>query len=286
MKTFPGVQLRNFKNVTSLKNKTNQGIYFAIPKGENIFLWFTYDNGNPICYECYKQKMIIINASFNHNICLGTIVGAVKFKYNNKVFYAINDIYKYKGKQLSQFNITYLHLFIENIKNVTDFIIFGVPLYNKNLNELLNDTRTLCYNIYIIQYRYKNYPYLNQKYLKHDKINNVIFKVKPDIKDDIYKLYCLNDEYYSNALIPNIKLSIFMNNIFRYIKENENIDLIEESDDEEEFENIEIDKFLRIREKFMECEYNQKFKMWIPCALVNKDELILKSKTEISELEK
>ena len=35
-----------------------------------------------------------------------------------------------------------------------------------------------------------------------------------------------------------------MNNIFRNIKENTNLDALEESDDEEEFENISLDKYV------------------------------------------
>ena len=35
-----------------------------------------------------------------------------------------------------------------------------------------------------------------------------------------------------------------MNSLFRTIKENENLDSLEESDDEEEFENSNVDKFV------------------------------------------
>ena len=35
-----------------------------------------------------------------------------------------------------------------------------------------------------------------------------------------------------------------MNTLFRNIKENQNLDALEESDDEEEFENISLDKFV------------------------------------------
>ena len=37
-----------------------------------------------------------------------------------------------------------------------------------------------------------------------------------------------------------------MNSLFRTIKENDNLDLLEESDDDEEFENIQIDKFVNL----------------------------------------
>ena len=42
-------------------------------------------------------------------------------------------------------------------------------------------------------------------------------------------------EKYKVACIPNYKTSMMMNALFRNIKENRNLDLLEESDDEEEF---------------------------------------------------
>jgi len=73
-----------------------------------------------------------------------------------------------------------------------------------------------------------------------------VFKVKPDIQNDIYHLYELNDkkEYIKIdiAFIPNYTTSVMMNKLFRNIKENENLDTLEESDDEEEFENENVDK--------------------------------------------
>ena len=56
-----------------------------------------------------------------------------------------------------------------------------------------------------------------------------------------------------------------MNKLFRNIKENQNLDALEESDDEEEFENDKIDKFVYLDRSFeMSCEYNMKYKRWQP----------------------
>mgnify|MGYP003328747202 CR=1 FL=1 len=50
--------------------------------------------------------------------------------------------------------------------------------------------------------------------------------------------------YYNIMFIPDYKTSVMMNNIFRKIKENKNLDYIEESDDEDDFQNIDIDKYV------------------------------------------
>jgi hypothetical protein len=100
-----------------------------------------------------------------------------------------------------------------------------------------------------------------------------VFMIKPDIKFDIYHLYACNKlkkEYCGVACIPNYKTSVFMNSIFRNIRENTNIDYIEESDTEEEFENIKEDKYVDLKKEVnMECIFNAKFKKWTPIRVVD-----------------
>ena len=56
-----------------------------------------------------------------------------------------------------------------------------------------------------------------------------------------------------------------MNRLFRNIKENENLDSLQESDDEEEFENDRLDKFVDLTKEIkMVCFLNMKFKRWVP----------------------
>ena len=65
-----------------------------------------------------------------------------------------------------------------------------------------------------------------------------MFLVKAEIECDIYSLYYNTRssklEKYSTAFIANYKTSVWMNALFRTIKENDNLDYLEESDDEEE----------------------------------------------------
>ena len=79
-------------------------------------------------------------------------------------------------------------------------------------------------------------------------------------KGILFKLY--NNEYWWNYT----KLeTLYWWKLFRYIKENRNLDYLEESDEEEEFENIDENKFTNINKSLLiECEYNYKFKKWMP----------------------
>jgi hypothetical protein len=123
---------------------------------------------------------------------------------------------------------------------------------------------------------YKNEVYKNEVYKKelfHKEVYKpeVFFKVKATIEADIYHLYCSNTEtMYGVAMIPSYKTSVMMNSLFRNIKENSNLDLLEESDSEEEFENIDDCKFVDINKTLiMKCSYMPKFRKWLPISVTN-----------------
>jgi hypothetical protein len=107
-----------------------------------------------------------------------------------------------------------------------------------------------------------------------------IFKVMADLQFDVYNLFAYGRNktcvYYNVAYIPNYKTSVFMNKIFRKIKENDNLDAIEESDDEEDFENIDYDKYVDLKKHvFMECRFNMKFKKWVPIRIVQPEQKVV-----------
>ena len=61
-----------------------------------------------------------------------------------------------------------------------------------------------------------------------------------------------------------------MNKLFRNIKENNDLDALEESDDENEFENPNIDKFVDLTKSYkMLCNFNTKFKKWVPIKITD-----------------
>jgi len=102
-----------------------------------------------------------------------------------------------------------------------------------------------------------------------------VFQVTADIQFDIYHLFAYGKNqkpiYYNIAYIPNCKSSAFMNGLFRKIRENKNLDYIEESDDEDDFQNTEEDKYVDINKVvLMECTFHQKFKRWVPVRVVDK----------------
>jgi len=106
------------------------------------------------------------------------------------------------------------------------------------------------------------------------RLSHAIFKAYPLPRQDCYKLFVLakdgsdkieKEQYVDMAYIPNYKTSIMMNTLLRNVKENENMDALEESDDEEDFENPEEDDTLNLTKSVdVLCEYSPKFKKWVP----------------------
>ena len=99
------------------------------------------------------------------------------------------------------------------------------------------------------------------------------FVVKADSQTDVYNLYAYDEHrnlnLYDVAYIPNCKSSVYMNSLFRNIKENYNLDLIEESDDEDDFEDVRVDKYVDTNlEIVMDCVYHTKFKRWVPIKVI------------------
>jgi hypothetical protein len=97
------------------------------------------------------------------------------------------------------------------------------------------------------------------------KDNIQLFIVKADISYDVYYLFAKNNEIFQYAFIPDYKTSVMMNGLFRNIPENKNIDLIEQSDDEDTFQNTNKFKYVNLKKEIiMECVFNNKFKKWVP----------------------
>jgi hypothetical protein len=105
----------------------------------------------------------------------------------------------------------------------------------------------------------------------HPLSTTAVFDVQAGDDADIYYLYkpLDYDTPIGTAIIPSYKASVMMNQLFRHIKENANLDALEESDDEADFENIAADKFVDTTKRLrMTCVYLKQFRKWQPVALL------------------
>lgn len=164
--------------------------------------------------------------------------------------------------------LPYLNVFLTNecVPWENEIVILNTTLPREVPNKTLIPVPAYIPRPSYIEY--KTTP--NRNNHKHYK---QIFTVIADLQYDIYHLFASeNNEsvYYDVAYIPNCKSSIYMNSLFRNIKENLNLDFIEESDDEEDFENTNEDKYVDLNKMIgMECVYHTKFKRWVPIKVVD-----------------
>jgi hypothetical protein len=111
------------------------------------------------------------------------------------------------------------------------------------------------------------------------QLSSAVFHITPDIRSDIYNLHILANgkiEFYDYAFIPDYETSVKMNKLFRNIKENNNLDALEESDDEDDFEDDRSDKYVYLDRFYkMNCQFNYKFKKWMPISIANEKEHIV-----------
>ena len=284
-----------------LHKKVYANLYMLIPDGNKTLAWFTYYKNMNICVLIHLDKRNNINKveeitlSFHKSLSYGTIIVGTCFNYNNRKYFSCEDILYYKNQNL--INEEYLKrlttmkdIFQNELRQVIytkSFVVFGLPIMTNNINQLLNIMPNVSYNTKgILFINYDSIQKVGILLNNVDYTRNCIFKVKADIKSDIYSLYCKDNVFYNYACIPDYKTSVMMNKLFRHIKENSNLDLLEESDNEEEFENIAIDKYVDLnKEYYIKCEYINRFKKWKPITCVEKIGPLL-TKQQIIELEK
>jgi len=274
--------------------KDSNDIYYLIPKGSKFYVWFTSIEDKRVCVfiNSYLQKknVFIYPIKFDKRLSLNTVLyGTLHYLKDNtgtnKIF-TIEDMLMYKGydlrTQTEQYRISSSISLLrndlpDNMQNKTNIKISPCHM-SFSSDELLHNYENgqFAYNAYSIQKRHTLQPFVldrrrdttviaslpNFSSSSHSHEN--IMDIQADIKCDIYHIY-KGSEYVGVADIPDFKTSVMMNKLFRHIKENDNLDALEESDDEDEFQDVSEEKFIKINTILkMVCKYNHKTKRYIP----------------------
>ena len=274
---FYGTLFRTSPENSEKKNICSNEIFSV----EDIF----YYKGDDISDYSYQDKLKVVknifdtklnyNMSFcNNGIVFGLPVMTTDFTeaYDKAMDlpYSVYSIqYKYFEEKKTHQSITEFYHFSNN--SVVSNGVNGVNGSNKNSSNNTSEN----YATYTSKYDEKPAAYIEP--IKQKATSNEIYKtffIKPDLQNDIYYLYqnsTTNFDVISMEIahIPDYKTSVLMNKLFRNIKENSNLDSLEESDEEDEFENIQIDKFVDLNKIIkMRCIFNYKFKKWVPVSVI------------------
>ena len=136
------------------------------------------------------------------------------------------------------------------------------------------------------------FPRTDLNYTAQSSLRTAVFRVMADIQNDVYHLFAYDGKtkeytYVNIAYIGTRMLSVYMNNLFRNIRENKNVDYGEESEDEETFQNVNPDKYVDLKKEYkMNCVFNNKFKKWVPVSVdsgsrcVNINELLFQNNNQ------
>ena len=277
--------------------------WFTTFKEQNVCILLEISKNKQIC-SIEMTKVCFKNELSYGTILYGTVFrenGEMTSMHTQTKYFSSEDIFYYKGKNVSKYPfIEKLNLFktiysseIKQVSYNSSITFFGLPVLSLSYSDILNSVKTLPYNIHSIVFRHAhniNSSVLTMTYNKdasatepNTTINTrkeTVFRVKADIQNDIYNLYVIptynsvqlaqqpSENIYATAYIPDYKTSVMMNGLFRNIKENINLDALEESDDEDEFENDNVDKFVDLTKSYdMICAYNFKHKKWTPIRL-------------------
>ena len=301
---------------------TNANYYILKPKGRKAYLWFTYYKKDLLCLllfinnknlEDESNEFYKFSIDYDNTLCYNNVllVGTYFYKYNLKNVYAnkntkTNSMYHYFIlDNIINYNVfnNVLNTYSSNdftfklniCKNVLQYLVNNYfSVYLGIILDIYDDIfkiiYKLDYEIYCISC-YNSNKYLGNFIITNKQLNNseknygYNFKVTACINQDIYNLFILENNketFYDYALIDTYKTSVFMNSLFRKIKENKNLDLLEESDSEEEFENTNLEKYVDLNKSYIiECVYNKKFKKWIPKNLAKNTYVVDKNKLNL-----
>ena len=289
----------NYNLAMAIPNGRKSYVWFSFFKDTDVVYLLDLDKDKRI------TKSSTIPITFDSSLSLGTILYGVLLPDVN--VFIIEDIHFYKGISMQSLctgeRLHYVNEFLDaQCKIKSNDITFNLPVlwYNTATEPEKIQEDKIPYPIHHLQYRSLStvVPFLNftivrkpiiekesarvydrpvsdivPDFYKPQYKQSTVFQVSADIQFDIYHLHAYGKGnapvYFNTAFIPNYKSSVFMNQLFRNIKENKNLDYIEESDDEADFEDIREDRFVDLKKTLnMECIFNNKFKRWVPMKVI------------------
>jgi hypothetical protein len=268
------------KNICSSEIFSVEDIFYY--KGDDIS-HYTYHNKLNVIKNIFDTKLRYNMAFCSNGIIFGLPVMTTDFTeaYDKatELPYSVYSIqYKYFEDKGSSHPFTEFYNFNNNSVGAINGSATGATTANNmGMNRSNNNSENYMMHVNKYNDKYNDKPLTYNEPTKQKITSNEIYKeffIKPDLQNDIYYLYqssTTNFEVISKEIahIPDYKTSVLMNKLFRNIKENSNLDSLEESDEEEEFENIQIDKFVDLNKIIkMRCIFNYKFKKWVPVSVV------------------
>ena len=299
LKRFPDVKLSYDR---LLHKKVSADIHFIIPKGPKAFLWITHLHQRNIALVLtldsrgsIRQIQSIVLA-FSDKLAHGTLLYGTLFDHANSRCFCFEDMHWLQGRDVEDLALSDKIRCLYSLFQLTQTsrhsqLTLGVPVMETTYSLAVQRAHELPYRVHGIQaymLRSRDGP-IGTHLVKALSRLKAVFRVRATLQADIYELLCRSHDdecCHDVAMVQTYKKSVEMNSLFRTIKENQNLDLLEESDDEDEFENVSADKFVDLdKTLIMECLYVPKFRKWCPETVLT-DPRLISEKKDILALEK
>ena len=266
-------------------HKKVPNLFIAIPVGKKSLLWFTNFQNEDICilleYNTKHKKIVSFARKtllFERELSYGTLAYGTVVSHRDSEYFAMENVFQYCGQNVGDLPFKRkLHCFHEIFSKYTspyvytsNEMILSMCIMHKEKEQLHTIIQDQNYPIYGITTRDINSNWFYTSTIEHERPQKMYtFKVKPCIKHNVYELHCYHPDkgiqFYQKSYIPDYVTSVMLNDKFRIIKENVNLDLLEESDDEEDFQNVNDDKYVHTDRYYnYKCYYHKKMKCWVP----------------------
>jgi hypothetical protein len=256
--------------------------YAAMPKGSIQAAWFRVFRGVPACYLLEidakagrARRWDRVVASFDSTLAAGTLVTGVVITHRGRRFFSILDIQLYGGRQVEHLRrserMTCVRAMLRRTSSANHsplFLTFGLPptaTSRKQANALVT---SLPYEVAWLHgiRDVDTSPGTDISYNapRAPAPGRCVFLVTAMRDQDIYTLSTSDDNSSRTACVQTLEDSARLNRLFRRVRETEDPDEQELSEDDEMFEDVSPERYLAGGPVCMECVYSARFKKWSP----------------------
>ena len=260
LKRFPHVDLP-VEQMSNKEVRDQAVVYLAQPCGKRAFAWFTYFRGKNVCFfvEIKDRKpanIYPVHAAFASSLALGTVLHGTITHHESRRCFVMDNIFHHEGNPVTVDFAAKLALMrglaVDNCAHIPSQALFMLPVYSYTPSPM--DTIYKLYCVKCVQ--------LHGPKVINCPDKTAVFQVKPTPTCDIYELHT-PEGFHSLACVDTYARSVMMNNLFRRVKENHDLDAVEESDDEDDPNTVYMDRSFQ-----MLCRWHTLHKKWTPISLV------------------
>lgn len=240
-------------------------------------LWIKFHKTRVVCYWIHPKSVKEIKLCCSYKLC-----DNVKRYSSNKKTYRwyegtllnvrahdthmfIHDIFIFNGQDVSTMQWTFKKELIHTIVN--DYIKTHPKFDNDDYVYTIREPLWVSYKS-ILKHKSLDNNIIEiitdrHIYTIKSKTKYIWFDIEPLWYQDGYVIK--NGQQSYKLMIQTLKQSQDLNSYFRRIREQDNLDLLEESEDDEDFENTDKMKWVKCSyPSKIYCKWNHNFKSWEP----------------------